>query len=117
MSEPDPLRLDEIRIIMDLPRLGELIAAVAVRFAQIRDLEPPDLEGEEMRQLALAGWQHVERMADRADFASSVRADLEGLDQVEPTAETAETAEDRKRLYTHTFESKEEPKHKPEFDL
>jgi hypothetical protein len=56
-------------------------------------------------------------MADRADFASSVRADLEGLDQVEPTAETAETAEDRKRLYTHTFESKEEPKHKPEFDL
>jgi len=117
MPEPDPDRLDEIRIIMDLPRLGELIAAVAVRFAQIRDLEPPDLDGEEMRQLAIAGWKHVERMADRADFASSVRADLEELDRVEPTVETVETAEDRKRLYTDTFGTKEDPCHKPEFDL
>jgi hypothetical protein len=72
--------IDGIRIVMDLERLGELIGCVAVKFAESRGIEPPDFEGEEMRELAVAGWKHVQHMADRADFASSVQGDLENLD-------------------------------------
>lgn len=78
-----PDQYDEIRVIMDLPRLGELIAAVATRFAQIREIDPPDYDGEEMRDLAISGWRHVQHMFDRAEFTSSVMKDLEQLDKVE----------------------------------
>lgn len=79
----DPTRLDDVRIILDLERLGELIAAVAHKFTLIRDIEPPDFDGEEMRELAIAGWEHVRLMGDRANFAASVLQDLEKLDKVE----------------------------------
>lgn len=74
---------DDIRIIMDLARLGELIAAVAQKFTEIRDIEPPDFDGEEMRQLAVAGWRHCVHMFDRAEFAASVTRDLETLESTE----------------------------------
>jgi hypothetical protein len=74
-------RLDDLRIMLDLPRLGELIAAIAHRLTVIRGIEPPDYDGEEMRELAVAGWQHVALMADRVDFQNSVLADLEQITQ------------------------------------
>jgi hypothetical protein len=74
--------LDAIRIVMDLPRLGELIAHIASAFAQIRGLEPPDFDGDEMRELAVSGWQYCVHMHDRADFARSVERDLAALNDV-----------------------------------
>lgn len=85
---------DEVRVIMDLERIGELIAAVATRFAQIRGIDPPDYDGAEMRDLAVSGWRHIEYMDDRARFAESVTSDLEAL--------TSAPAE---------------PQHRSEFDL
>lgn len=79
----DPDRLDDIRVIMDLERLGELIASVAHAFSLIRGIEPPDFQGEEMRQLCVAGFQQVCRMYDRAEFAASVLGDLENLEKPE----------------------------------
>ena len=73
--------IDGIRVILDLERLGELIGAVAANFAEMRGLEPPDFEGQEMRDLAVAGWKHVQHMADRADFAKSVQGGLDNLDE------------------------------------
>jgi hypothetical protein len=73
--------IDGIRVVMDLERLGELIGAVAVRFASLRGIEPPDFDGEEMRDLAVTGWKHVQHMADRADFAKSVHSGLENIDE------------------------------------
>lgn len=74
---------DDIRIIMDLARLGELIAAVAHHLTVLRGIEPPDFDGEEMRLLAVGGWKHVCLMNDRAEFTASVMKDLEQLDKVE----------------------------------
>lgn len=74
-------QIDSIRVIMDLERLGELIGAVAAKFADLRGIEPPDFDGQEMRELAVAGWKHVQHMADRADFAKSVQGGLENLDE------------------------------------
>jgi hypothetical protein len=88
--------LDNVRIILDLERLGELIAHIAVAFAQIREVDLPDFDGEEMRQLAISGWRYCMHMSDRAQFAASVNADLAQLDEV-PFVE--------------------EPQHKPEFGL
>jgi hypothetical protein len=73
--------IDSIRVILDLERLGELIAHVATAFAVIRDVEPPDLDGQEMRDLAVSGWNYVQHMTDRAEFAHSVQGDLENLDE------------------------------------
>lgn len=73
--------LDKIVITMDLPRLGELIAAVAAEMCEIRDLEPVDYDGDEMKKLAVAGWQYVCFMHDRADFAKSVQNDLDALNE------------------------------------
>jgi hypothetical protein len=73
--------IDSIRIIMDLERLGELIGHVANAFAKLRDVEPPDFDGQEMRDLAVSGWQYVQHMSDRAEFANSVKGGLENLDE------------------------------------
>lgn len=75
-----PDQFDDIRIIMDLPRLGELIAAIAHKLTVIRDIEPPDFDGPEMRELAVHGWRHVCLMNDRAEFTASVMKDLELLE-------------------------------------
>jgi hypothetical protein len=75
--------LDNITVTMDLGRLGELIAAVATKFAEQRGIDPPDYEGQEMRDLAVAGWHHVEFMADRVKFAQSVANDLAALEEPE----------------------------------
>lgn len=82
-----PDKYSDIRVIMDLPRLGELIAHVAVAFAQIRGLEPPDFDGQEMKDLAVSGWRYCMHMHDRAEFAASVQADLEKLSAPEPQPE------------------------------
>jgi hypothetical protein len=73
---------DEIRVIMDLPRLGELIAHVAASFAAIREIDPPDFGGDEMRELAISGWRYCVHMNDRAEFARSVQSDLAALDAI-----------------------------------
>lgn len=78
-----PQNLDDVRVIMDLARLGELIAAVAHHLTVLRGIEPPDFDGEEMRLLAVGGWKHVCLMNDRAEFTKSVMSDLEQLDKVE----------------------------------
>jgi hypothetical protein len=83
-------RIDDLRIFLDLPCLGELIAAVALRLTQLRGIEPPDYEGQEMRDLAITGYLQVEFMADREKFKSSILSDLDNLDKPEP--ETIEAA-------------------------
>jgi hypothetical protein len=102
----EPLRedtpVDQIRVIMDLSRLGELIAAIATKFALIREIDPPDYDGEEMKELALYGWQHCLYMSDRSAFAESVKTDLEMLEL----------------LGTQPRDSQDsEPQHRPEFGL
>lgn len=77
--------LDEIRVLLNLEHLGELIGYVALKFAEIRGIEPPDFEGQEMRDLSVAGWERVCHMSDRAIFTQSVQADLARLG--EPTTE------------------------------
>lgn len=87
---PDqPQNLDDIRVIMDLSRLGELIASVAHHLTVLRGIEPPDFDGEEMRLLAVGGWKHVCLMNDRAEFTKSVLSDLEGLPTPESVTQTS----------------------------
>ncbi len=81
MTEPN---YDDITVLLDLPRLGELIAHVAHTLCELREIELPDLESQEMRTLAISGWRHVCFMADRAEFAQSVEADLAALDEPVP---------------------------------
>jgi len=97
--------LDKIVITMDLPRLGELIAAIATSLCEIRDLEPVDYDGEEMRELAVAGWRYVNFMHDRAEFARSVEKDISDLD--------AQSDESQPCVYGG--EGPNGPEHKPEF--
>jgi hypothetical protein len=73
--------LDSIRITLDLERFGELVAHVAGAFAEIRGIDPPDFEGQEMRELAISSYRHVEYMADRSQFKRSVEFDLETLER------------------------------------
>jgi len=54
---------------------------VAACFAQLRDLDPPDFSGEEMRSLAIGGWKHVMHMADREVFKASIASDLAALEE------------------------------------
>lgn len=72
--------LDKVQIVMDLPRLGELIGAVAQKMCDLRGMEKPDFDGQEMRDLAMHGWNYVCHMHDRAEFARSVKDDLESLE-------------------------------------
>jgi hypothetical protein len=99
----EPLRdetpAESIRIILSLDRLGELVAAVAAKLCAVRGIEPPDFDGEEMRQVSVYAWQHCLFMGDREQFMASVKADLENLDDL-PTAPKPEGWE-----------------HKPEFGL
>lgn len=77
----------DIRVILDLPRLGELIAAVADAFTKIREIDPPDYNGDEMRLLAIAGWHHCQFMSDRTMFQASVAADIAALEELPTTPE------------------------------
>lgn len=71
--------LDNLVIMVDLPRFGEVIAHVASAFAEMRGIEQPDFEGQEMRELAISAWRHLCYMVDREDFKASVGKDLEQL--------------------------------------
>lgn len=84
--------LENLVILLDLPRFGEVVAHVAASFASIRGIEEPDFDGQEMRELAISAWRHVVFMADREQFKASVDKDIEQL--------TAPTGR---------------PQHKPEF--
>lgn len=78
-------RLDDLIIILDLARFGEIVAHVAAAFAQIREIDEPDFEGQEMRDLAISAWRHVVFMYDRERFKVSVAKDLETI-STEPLA-------------------------------
>jgi hypothetical protein len=71
--------LNDLVIMLDLPRFGEVIAHVAAAFAEMRGIEEPDFDGQEMRELAISTWRHVCFMADREQFKASVGKDLEAL--------------------------------------
>ena len=71
--------VDDIVIMLDLPRFGEVIAHVAAAFAEMRGIEEPDYDGQEMRELAISTWRHVCFMADREEFKASVGKDLKQL--------------------------------------
>lgn len=75
----DDRLLNDIVIMLDLPRFGEVIAHVAAAFAGMRGVEEPDYEGQEMRDLAISTWRHVCFMADREEFKASVGKDLKEL--------------------------------------
>jgi hypothetical protein len=80
----DPDNLDAIRVILSLERLGELIAHVAFQLAALRGLEPPDVNGEEMKALAIGGWQHCMQMADVEHFKATLERDLANLEATPP---------------------------------
>lgn len=71
--------INDLVIMLDLPRFGEVIAHVAAAFAEMRGVEEPDYDGQEMRELAISTWRHVCFMADREEFKASVSGDLEQL--------------------------------------
>ena len=75
----DREQIENLVIMLDLPRFGEVIAHVAAAFAKIRDIEEPDYGGQEMRDLAISAWRHVCFMADREEFKASVDRDIEAL--------------------------------------
>lgn len=78
MSEARDL-LDDLVIMLDLRRFGEVIAHVAAAFAEMRGVEEPDFDGQEMRELAVSAWRHLCFMADREQFKASVNKDLEQI--------------------------------------
>lgn len=78
----DPERLDDIRIVLNLAHLGELIAHIATHMTVLREIDPPNYDGEEMKTLAISGWQYCVHMADREHFKASVEGDLEKLDEM-----------------------------------
>ena len=78
--DPESIDLDDIRVVLSLDRLGELIAYVAKQLTEQRGLEPPDFEGEEMRSIAIGGWKYVMHMADREVFKASIASDLAALE-------------------------------------
>lgn len=71
--------LSDLAIMLDLPRFGEVIAHVAAAFAEMRGIEEPDFNGQEMCELAISTWRHVCFMADREEFKASVGKDLERI--------------------------------------
>lgn len=71
--------INDLVIMLDLPRFGEVIAHVAAAFAEMRGIEEPDFDGQEMRELAISTWRHVCFMADREEFKASVGKDLEQI--------------------------------------
>jgi len=71
--------VDDIVIMLDLPRFGEVIAHVAAAFAEMRGVEEPDYEGQEMRDLALSTWRHLCYMADREEFKATATKEIEEL--------------------------------------
>ena len=71
--------VDDIVIMLDLPRFGEVIAHVAAAFAEMRGIEEPDFSGQEMRDLAVSTWRHVCFMADREDFKATAAKEIEKL--------------------------------------
>lgn len=69
--------IDNLAIMLDLPRFGEVIAHVAFAFAATREMKPPT--DEELRELAISTWKHVCFMADREEFKASASRDIEQL--------------------------------------
>jgi hypothetical protein len=73
-------RPEDIVIHMDLDRFGELVGRVASEFARVADLPQFDPNSELAHHLVVDAWRYTCHMADRAEFARSVAADLERLD-------------------------------------
>jgi hypothetical protein len=76
----DPEKLDDLRVVLSLDKLGELIAHVAIQLTRQRGIEPPDVQSEEMRSLCVGGWKYIMHMADRENFRASIESDLAALD-------------------------------------
>lgn len=71
--------INDLVIMLDLPRFGEVIAHVAAAFAEMRGIEKPDYDGQEMRELAISAWRHVCYMVDREDFKATAVREIEQL--------------------------------------
>lgn len=75
--------LDSLRILLSLPRLGELVARVAARLTDMRNIEPPDFDGEEMRELAIDAFRYCLHMNERQILVDSFMSDLDSLPMAE----------------------------------
>lgn len=71
--------INDLVIMLDLPRFGEVIAHVAAAFAEMRGIEEPDFDGQEMRELAISTWRHVCFMADREEFKAAAAREIEQI--------------------------------------
>jgi len=89
-SSFDGTRPEDIVIHLGLERLGELVGRVASEYARIAGLEQFDPNTELARHLVVDAWRYTCHMADRAEFAKSVAADLERLD-AQPEAPPSNT--------------------------
>lgn len=87
----DQTRPDDIVIHLDLARFGELVGRVASEAHRVNGLEQFDPNSGEAAHLAVDAWRYVCHMADRAEFAKSVAADLEALDAPEIKAPPSNT--------------------------
>lgn len=75
---------EDIRIVLDLARLGELAGAIATEVCRYRGLPDPDYDGEEGRMIALAAWNRACHMAERVEFVESIKRDLAALEVITP---------------------------------
>jgi hypothetical protein len=84
----DRTRPEDILVTLGLERLGELVGRVASEYARIAGLPQFDPHTELAQHLVVDAWRYCCHMADRAEFAKSVTADLENLDAEAPQSST-----------------------------
>lgn len=89
----DGARAEDILIHLDLERFGELVGRVASTTHRLNGLEQFDPNTEEGHRLVLDAWRYVCHMADRAEFARSVQADLKKLDAPQSDTQGSVTQE------------------------
>lgn len=75
---------DDIRIVLSINRLGELIGGVCEKFCQERGIEPPEYgesvdDDSEMKRVSVYAWKYVLFMHDRENFVDDVERDLARL--------------------------------------
>lgn len=80
----DTTRPEDIVILLNLVRFGELIGRVASEYARLAELPTFDPNDEIARHLVVDAWRYVCHMADREVFTKSVAADIETLGE-QPT--------------------------------
>lgn len=76
--------LDELRVVLDLKHLAELVVRVTDKTRDMAGLEPYEAEGQELKDIFLDAWRCIMHMSERDDFKRAIEADLAKLTENEP---------------------------------